>query len=173
VLGKNIYIASWDNEQEKAFPPIKKPSKLPSSRESLGIYLGTYVNPIFLNLRLVTSLPHPVPLERFRKELADHFASTPHKMSINKQPKPCQATKSECTGWMMYSSKSINSNTFVPAIKQALNIPEDVAIGIQYQSIASESGKKPPFNRENPPAAAIHLDMDKKYAIVFQSRASS
>ena len=92
VLGKEIYLSAWDTEQEKSFPPIKKPSKLPASRESLGIYLGTYVNPktegskVYLNLRLVTLTPHQVALERFGMELADQFASSKHRMSIHRQP---------------------------------------------------------------------------------------
>jgi hypothetical protein len=179
VLGKDIHLASWDNEQEKAFPPVKRPNRLPSSRESLGIYLGNYINPkpdgskIYLNLRLGTLLPHHVPLEKFGVELSDHFSSAKEKMSIYKQPKPCQATKSECVGWMMYSSKSISSDTFIPALRQTLQIPDEVAIGVQYRTIVNEMGKKAPFNRDDPPAAAIHLDIDEKYAMVFQSRASS
>ncbi len=179
VLGKEIYLSAWDTEQEKSFPPIKKPSKLPASRESLGIYLGTYVNPktegskVYLNLRLVTLTPHQVALERFGMELADQFASSKHRMSIHRQPRPCQAAKSECIGWMMYSCKSMNSATFIPAIKKTLNIPEDMEIGIQYRTIAKETGRKPAFNRDDPPAAAIHLDIDKRYALVYQVRASS
>ncbi len=179
ILGKDIYIAAWDNEQSKAFPPIKKPSKLPASRESLGIYLGTYVNPksdgskVYLNLRLVTMLPHHVPLERFGMELADQFASSKHRMTIHRQPRPCQAAKSECIGWMMYSCKSMSSATVIPAVKKVLNIPEDVEIGIQYRTISNEHGKKPAFNRDDPPAAAIHLDIDERYALVYQARAAS
>jgi hypothetical protein len=88
VLGKDIHIAAWDTEQEKFFPPLKKHTKLPASRESLGIYLGTYVNPkvdgskVYLNVRLVTSKPHHVPLERFGMELSDHFTSSKHRMSL-------------------------------------------------------------------------------------------
>jgi hypothetical protein len=67
----------------------------------------------------------------------------------------------------------MNSATFIPAIKKALNIPEDVEIGIQYRTIANEHGKKPQFNRNDPPAAVIHLDIDKRYALVYQTRASS
>jgi hypothetical protein len=36
VLGKDVFITAWDSEQEKAFPPIKRPDKIPSTRESLG-----------------------------------------------------------------------------------------------------------------------------------------
>ena len=68
VLGKDISLAAWDEEQTKAFPPIKSYKKLLQSRESLGIYLGTYVNPktegskVYLNPRLVTTKAHQVPL---------------------------------------------------------------------------------------------------------------
>ena len=76
VLGKNVFIASWDQEQERQFPPLKSPSNIPSSRESIGIYLGTYVNPkrdgsnIFLNIRLITFHTNEVPLDQFGMELA-------------------------------------------------------------------------------------------------------
>jgi hypothetical protein len=179
VLGKDVFLAAWDTEQTQAFPPIKSPKKLPQSRESTSIYLGTYVNPktegskVYLNLRLVTNKEHPVPLARFGMELADHFASSKHRISIHRQPRACQAAKSECIGWLMYSCKSMTSNTFIPAIKKALNIPDTVEIGIQFRSIANKFGKKPAFDKENPPAAAIHLDMDERYALVYQSRCSS
>jgi hypothetical protein len=63
----------------------------------------------------------------------------------------------------------MNSATFIPAIKKALNIPDNVAIGIQYHTITDTNGKKPPFNHDNPPSAAIHLDIDKRYALVYQA----
>jgi hypothetical protein len=89
--------------------------KLPQSRESLSIYLGTYVNPktegnkVYLNLRLVTVKARQVPLARFGMELADQFGSSKYRMSIHRQPRACQAAKAECIGWMMYSCKSMNS----------------------------------------------------------------
>ncbi len=73
----------------------------------------------------------------------------------------------------MYSCKSINSSTFVPALKASLQIPAEVEVGIQYRTIVGENGKKPPFDRDNPPAAAIHLDIDERYALVYQARAAS
>jgi hypothetical protein len=84
VLGKDVYLAAWDTEQTQAFPHLKSPKKLPQSRESIGIYLGTCVNPktegskVYLNLRLVTTKTHQVPLARFGMELSDHFASSKH-----------------------------------------------------------------------------------------------
>jgi hypothetical protein len=94
-------------------------------------------------------------------------------MAIYRHPRACQAAKSECIGWLMYSCRSMNSNTFIPAIKKDLNIPDTVSIGIQFRSIAHENGKKTTFDKENPPAAAIHLNMDEQYALVYQARCAS
>ena len=177
LLSKHIYLAPWDKEQESSFTHLKTPNDVPDSRESLGIYLGTYVNPksegnpIWMNLRWVTSREPPVALERFGMELAD--ALPKHKMSMNKQPQPCQAAKSCCIGWFMYSCKQINSTAFITETKAALGIPSEVAIGISYRTIVNQYGKKPPFNREDPPAAAIHLDIDERFYMVFQAKASS
>jgi hypothetical protein len=45
MLGKSIYLAPWDKEQEATFSLLKTKEDIPDSRESLGIYLGTYINP--------------------------------------------------------------------------------------------------------------------------------
>ena len=61
ILGQHIYLAPWDKEQESSFPHLRTPTDVPDSRKSLGIYLGTYVNPksngnaVWINLRWVTS----------------------------------------------------------------------------------------------------------------------
>ena len=177
ILGKGIHLAPWDKEQEATFPHLKRPADIPESRESLGIYLGTYINPkeegskIYMNLRWATTTEPPVPLERFGLELADALPKL--KMAMNKQPQPCQAAKSCCIGWFMYSSKQMNSITFVKETKLALGIPDDVAIGISYRTIINEFGKRPQYDRDDPPAAAIHLDIDEKFYMVFQPKASS
>jgi hypothetical protein len=177
TLGKSIYLAPWDKEQEATFPLLEIPADVPESRESLGIYLGTYVNPkedgskIYMNLRWVTYTEPPVPLERFGLELSD--ALPKFKMSMNKQPQPCQAAKSSCIGWFMYSAKQINSTAFVAETKIALGIPPEVPIGISYRTIVNEFGKRPQYNRDDPPAAAIHLDIDERFYMVYQQKASS
>jgi hypothetical protein len=177
ILGKRIYLAPWDKEQEATFPLLRIPEDVPDSRESLGIYLGTYVNPkedgsnLYLNLRWVTYTTPPVALERFGMEVSD--ALKKHKMTMNKQPYACQAVKSCCLGWFMYSTKHINSTAFVAETKTALGIPATVPIGISYRSITDQFGKKPPFNRDDPPPAAIHLDVDERFYMVYQQKASS
>jgi hypothetical protein len=177
TVGKNIFLAPWDAEQEATFPPIKTKDNVPDSRESLGIYLGNYINPkedgskIYLNLRWITFKDTAVPLERIGMELADALPRL--QMAMNRQPQPCQSAKSSCIGWFMYSSKQINSKAFVIETKAALGIPEDVEIGISYRAITNEFGKRPRFNREDPSPAAIHLDIDERFYMIFQPKASS
>jgi hypothetical protein len=124
-----------------------------------------------MNLRWATYKEPPVPLEKFGMELSDALPRL--KMSMNKQPQPCQAVKSSCIGWFMYSAKQINSKTFIAETRATLNIPQDVPIGISYRQILNEFGRKPPFNREDPSPAAIHLDVDEKFYMVYQPHASS
>jgi hypothetical protein len=70
----------------------------------------------------------------------------------------------------MYSSKQINLTTFVSETKVALGIPQDVEIGISYRTIVNEYGKRPQYNRDDPPAAAIHLDIDERFYMVFNRK---
>ena len=141
--------------------------------------MGNYINPkqdgskVYLNLRLLSPKNHPIPQHRFGNELAEQLANSKNKISIQRQPRPCQAAKSECIGWLMYSSKSINSDTFIPAIKAALDMSEEVAVGISFRAISDENGKKPPWNKDEPPASAIHVDINKRYALLYQAKAAS
>ena len=67
----------------------------------------------------------------------------------------------------------MNSTTFVPETKAALGIPPEVEIGISYRTIVDECGKRPKYDRDDPPAAAIHLDIDERFYMVYQPKASS
>ncbi len=179
ILGKKIFIAAWDEEQDLSYKPLETPKSIQPRREDLAIYLGTYINPkaagdtVYLNLRLVTYHPTPVPLERFGMELQDHLDKEKNQMVFYRQPLSCQAPKSECIGWFLHSTKTINSSAFIPAIRAALKIPNDVAIGVQYRAIANELGKKPPYDRKNRPPSALHFDIDERYAFIYQSKAAS
>ena len=73
----------------------------------------------------------------------------------------------------MYSSKQMNSTTFVPKTKAALGIPPEVEIGISYCTIVDKCGKRPKHNQYTPPAAAIHLDINERFYMVYQPKASS
>jgi hypothetical protein len=88
-------------------------------------------------------------------------------MLMNRQPQACQSAKTACIGWFMYSTKQINSTAFVPETKVTLGIPPEVEIGISYCTIVDECGKRPKYDRDNPPAAAIHLDSDERFYTIY------
>jgi hypothetical protein len=67
----------------------------------------------------------------------------------------------------------MHSSTSILAIKKALKIPDIVSIGIQFRSIANEHGKKQALDKDSPPAAATHLDMDERYALVYKAWCAS
>jgi hypothetical protein len=153
ILGKDLYLAPWDSEQEATFPHLKLPSDVPDSQESLGIYLGTYINlkqdssKIYMNLRWIaaTDCSGPlVPLKRFGMELADTLPKL--KISMQKQPLPCQSVKLACIGWFMYSSKHINSKTFAAETRASPAIPQEVAIGISYIVLLTTSMVRNPHS---------------------------
>jgi hypothetical protein len=48
-----------------------------------------------------------------------------------------------------------------------------VKIGIQYRAIANKTGKKSKYNKEVTPPTALHLNMDERFALVYQARAAS
>jgi hypothetical protein len=110
-----------------------------------------------MNLLWVTFKKPTVPLDRFGIKLSDAFPR--HQTSMTKQP----AAKLCCIGWFMYSSKQINSTTFVSKRKIALGIPQEVEIGISYRTIVNEYGKGPQYSQDNSTAAAIHLDTDERF----------
>ena len=71
-------------------------------------------------------------------ELSD--ALTRLKMFMNKQPQACQAVRSTCIGWLMYSTKHIDSKTFILETKSILGIPPEIAVGVSYRAIMNEYG---------------------------------
>jgi hypothetical protein len=73
----------------------------------------------------------------------------------------------------MYSSKEINSKTYLHETRAALGIPQEVVISISNHTITNEYRKKLPFNQDGPPPAAIYLDIDERYYMILKPKASS
>jgi hypothetical protein len=94
-------------------------------------------------------------------------------MGMNKQPLPLQSVKLACIDWFMYSSKQINSATFIAEMRAALGILQEVVIGMSYRAIVNKFGRKPQYNQDNPSPAGIHLGVDEKLYMVYQPKASS
>jgi hypothetical protein len=107
ILGKKIFIAAWDEEQDQSYKPLKTPKSIRPRREELAIYLGTYINPkaqgdtVYLNLRLVTYHPIPVPLERFGMELQDHLDKEKNQMVFYRQP--IMSSAQIRVGWLVFA----------------------------------------------------------------------
>ena len=185
VAGPNLWIAPWDDEQENTqFPVLKLPSDLPDGsnyddRYTLAIYTGSYLNlkqegsRIWAQLRLVHVEALKIDLSKLGDALLHAFSDLPFEVRFGRQPLHCQATKTACLGWLYGSTKSISEDTFLPAIRQALNIPTTVALGIQWRAISDKFGKRPPFDRDNPSPSAIHVDIDSRHAPTYQRAASN
>ena len=181
IAGPNLHLGTWDEEQESStFPVIAHPNQFPSGKEKnpLYIYTGSYINPkreggkVWIQLRFVHDSPINFELQKLGENLQDAFSDLPFDVRFNRQPMHCQTTKSECIGWLYGSTKSISEETFTPAIRKALCIPDKVAFGIQWRVITNKFGKRPPFDQDNPPPSAIHLDIDHRFAHTFQKRAA-
>lgn len=184
VAGTDLWIAPWDEEQESAFKILKKPSDIPDGskyddRFTLAIYTGSFLNlktegsTVWVQLRLVHKKELKVAISQLGNALQHSFQDLSFSVRFNRQPNHCQATKSACLGWLYGSTKTISEEQFLPAIRKTLNIPSTVAFGIQWRAITDKFGKRPPFDKENPPSSAIHLDMDYRYAATYQRAASN
>ena len=181
ITGPNLHIGPWDEEQESTeFPVITHPNKFPSGKEKnpLYIYTGSYINPkregskVWIQLRFVHELPIKLELHKLGEMLQDAFSDLPFDVRFNRQPMHCQATKSECIGWLYGSTKSISEETFTPAVRKALQIPDKVAFGLQWRVITNKFGKRPAFDQDHPPPSALHIDIDHRFVHTIQKRAS-
>jgi hypothetical protein len=105
-------------------------------------------------------------------ELADQFASSKHHIhpKTTQSMPSCQIRVHRLDDVLL---QEYELQYLHPSHQESPKIPDTVAIGIQFRSIANKNGKKPAFDKENPPAAAIHLDMDERYALVYQARCAS
>ena len=184
VIGDNLCIAAWDPEQQQAYPDITKPEKTPNGstfddKQTMNIYTNTYVNSkkenskVWAQLRLVHEKPIKTELNKIGEALQNAFEDFKFDVRFTRQPNHCQATHVECIGWLYGSTKTISETTFVPAIKKALNLSDKIAFGIQWRVITNKFGKQPPYDQDNPPPSAIHLDIDKRFATLVQKQAGA
>ena len=183
VAGPNLWIAPWDEEQTATFKILKKPADIPDGtnyddRFTLAIYTGSFLNPkiegskVWTQLRLSHVDELKIEISKLGDALQHSFHDLDFSVRFPRQPNHCQATKSTCLGWLYGSTKTISEEFFIPAIRKALNIPDKVALGMQWRAITDKFGKRPPFDQEKPSPSAIHLDIDHRYASLYQRAAS-
>jgi hypothetical protein len=157
---KKLFIASWDPDLASPEPLIKKATDFPEGsakkRMKYVNYFSGYPNPkrgkpsnIYLQVRFVTNAPQDMPfeLENMGHELSECIQEE-MRVFLAKKPYACQAIKPECIGWFFGSTKSIDSKKLVPAIKTKLNIPNNIAVGLQWRTIKMENGCKFPWSEE-------------------------
>jgi hypothetical protein len=116
----------------------------------------------WLNLRLHFFGRLKIPPEKWGLELQSILSDMEKKVFFGKNPKCCQGAKSVTLGWLLLSSKTTSEDTFLPALRQKLQIPYPVAIGLQFRPILLPNGKHPPFDKADPPIA-LHLEIDEFY----------
>jgi hypothetical protein len=91
---------------------------------------------------------------------------------LSKKNYACQAVKVECVGWFFGSAKSIDSKKLVPAIKEKLQIPEHVDIGVQWCTGKNETKRTYNWKSEDLPSQALHLVIDHNYVIRYTEPAA-
>ena len=184
VAGEHLWLGPWDEEQEQSgFTIIKTKEELPDGskparhRNIFNIYTNSYVNPkkegskIWLQLRFIHEKPISIEFKKLGELVQDILIDMPFDVRFNRQPNHCQASSVECIGWLYGSTKTISEIEFTQACRKSLDIPDKVAFGIQWRTITDRLGKRPPFDNDNPPPSALHLDIDKRFAHSFQKKA--
>ena len=183
VAGEHLWLGPWEEEQEQSgFTIIKTKEELPDGskparhRNIFNIYTNSYVNPkkegskIWLQLRFIHEKPISIEFKKLGELVQDILIDMPFDVRFNRQPNHCQASSVECIGWLYGSTKTISEIEFTQACRKSLDIPDKVAFGIQWRTITDRLGKRPPFDNDNPPPSALHLDIDKRFAHSFQKK---
>ena len=182
----DIYIGTWDPQVEGDTKKFwKKPQDVPVGnildRIHFFNFFGTFVNPkrkqedkLFLKLRIVTPTPNalPLPLKDIGKEFSDLFEEKIN-VKIYKNPYACQAVKVVTIGWLWGSTKTMNELVLLPAIKEALKMPTNVQIGLQWRTIKMDNRKTYQWGEDKTaPPQALHIDIDQNYAGLYAEKAA-
>lgn len=188
TLGNNLCILPWDPayNDSNGHPVWKKPQDLPTGdnpihKEHTADYFGGFFNYIpmaknhyFLRIRFGFDGKGYNPrmiIGRQCNPIFEHlYKDTDTRCKLSQAPYPCQAPEVASLGWLLYSSKNVSEDTFLPAVRRALNLPDTIAIGMQYRIIANLDGSKPKYDKTNPPPQAIHLEIDKAFAPYYQGK---
>ena len=175
-IGKDISIATWDDDPEKQHI-YARTSQLPKPSEpSLWTSIwGNWVSlkpqqegRAFVKIRFVTKSPTALT-RRLTEigELKDEIYAT-CALNIGRAPIACQAVQVSCVGWFFGSNKHMNGDDLLAEIKRLIKIPGHVRMGISWRAIKLETGKTPPWIDDIQPASALHVDIDWFHAPVYK-----
>jgi hypothetical protein len=158
-------IPSWKRSASRTIHPNrsmgrngkrKKPKDVSKDEHSLKrmftSYLHVYINPkknkdskIYAKIRFVTASPDSlkVPLPELGQELLEDIEESCGAL-LYKTPYPCNCCKWDNMGWLFGSVKTMDQNTFVPALREKLGIPDYVAVGVQWHVLKKWVADEPP-----------------------------
>jgi hypothetical protein len=71
-----------------------------------------------------------------------------------------RSCQGDTLGWFLLSSKTISEDTFLPALRKILKMNRSAAIGLKFRAILLPNGKRPQSDKDHPPPAALHLEID-------------
>jgi hypothetical protein len=182
-LNDNLWITGWDDESDVTDKIIKSPKDIPegkaANRKLFSHYFSGFPNPkknqaskVFMKVRFLMNKPETIPIDlpelgqALSEAIGDELP-----VHLGRNPYACQAVKTECLGWFYGSVKSIDSKVLTRKVLNALNIPKNVSLGIQWRSLKDEHRKNYAWNSEETPPQALHLDIDHNYASAYAERA--
>lgn len=178
--GTQVWLAAWQSREDSLV--CKKPKDIPTgmSPDDRDIYTRLFDNymsltpdsekRLFLKVHFITTSPDAVkiPLKDigFKVEtLKERFG-----FRLNPNPNPCQSAKVTTVGWCFGSVKAMDSETLLKAVRATLKIPDHVALGAQWRTIADQHGKKFPWPKDSTaprPPQALHIDIEDAYIGVW------
>ena len=108
----------------------------------------------------------PIDLPKLGQALSETLADE-LPVQLGRNPYACQAVKSECLVWFYGSVKPIDSKVLALKSIKAMKLPANVAVGLQWRSLKDKHGKNYPWNPDESPPPALHIDMDHNYAAAY------
>ena len=172
----NVHILPWDPEDSARCPPIKNEDDFPKaerkSRGKFQMYFGgIFACPkakeatAFLKLRVGIKDTDTMDndIDQMGQILDDHIQDEMY-ISFSRNPYACQAVKVETLGSLFSSTRSMDSEILVRAIKKELEIPPKVELGATWRTLKNEKKQQYAWNSDYPPSQAIHLEIDANYA---------
>ena len=181
--GKQVFLAAWQSREDNLVR--KHPQDIPigTTSDDRDIYTRLFDNylglapdtekRLYLKIHFITQSPDAlkIPLKELGRKLEglkERFG-----FSLNPNPNPCQSARVTTIGWGYGTVKAMNSDHLVQAVRDHLKIPEHVALGAQWRTIADEHGKRfqwPQDPSEPRPPQAIHFDIDDTYVGIWQPK---
>lgn len=184
--GRQVWLAAWHSVDDNLV--CKRATELPQGttvkdRDLFTRLFDNYMvltpdteQKLFLKFHFITESPDALHISlpeigRKVEALEDRYA-----LKIQQNPNPCQSSRVSTIGWGFGTVKSMDTEELTKAVRKALKLPDHIALGVQWRTIADKSGRKYPWPRDRNaprPPQAMHFDMDDAYVGAWYSKFSS